>query len=173
MTFIDHGQFESDKVAGDAAIPRNDQTARLPRANTFLGAELHWSGQSRRGQIRDLSEGGALMVVTPPPAAGTRVILVRGPHRLSASVAWSDANRCGVRFDHPVVVADLISGKGTAQPIAPAPSLDCTISVGLLAELCAQADRLAQQIAVAGVSPSLQAECLALAHALHRVRAAN
>lgn len=173
MTFINHGQFEKAASSAAAAVEGNALPSRLPRANTSLGAELHWSGISRRCQVRDLSEGGALLVVDAPPAKDTRVLLVRGQHRLGASIVWSDARRCGLRFDHAVVVADLISGKGAPSIAAPAAAATHSIPAEVLTELCARADRLAAAIGqVAGIGPSVQADCLALAHALHRLRLA-
>ena len=170
MTFINHGQFDGDTPARDGPLERNDHAARLPRANTFLGAELQWSGVSRRCQVRDLSEGGALLVVDAAPAKGTRVLLVRGSHRLGSTIVWSDAKRCGLRFDHPVIVTDLISGKGTSPAATPVRAATHIVSAEVIGELCALADRLAAASAIGGSDPSLQADSLALAHALHRIR---
>ncbi|NNM75970.1 PilZ domain-containing protein [Sphingomonas sp. ID1715] len=174
MTFVNHGQFDNGEPGSGAPFARNALPARLPRANTFLGADLQWAGLSRRCQVRDLSEGGALLAIESPPPMGTRALLIRGPHRVAAGIVWSEAKRCGLRFEHPVVVADVISGKGAAQP-APtgAPDGDVGAATVAIGELCSRADRLAAAIGqVPGIDPLLQADMVALAHALHRIRAA-
>jgi hypothetical protein len=171
MTFINHDRLDNATLAGQAELERNDLAARLPRSNTFLGAELHWSGAFRPCQVRDLSEGGALLVVDSAPPAGTRALLVRGPHRLGAFIVWSDAKRCGLRFDHTVIVADLISGKGAGPTGPPVVEANHSVPTAAIADLCSRADRLSAAIEQsAGPNSSIHAECVALAEALQRIR---
>lgn len=163
MTYHDR---DSVRSASDAPQERR------PRSSTFLGAELHWPANERRAQVRDLSETGALVVTEAPPAPGTRVLLLRGEHRLHAQVVWSSGHRCGLRFDHSVSVAEVIRGSLLQNKAGVTPAAAASGSSDPLDTICEQANRIA--LALAGGESDgvdLHAQALELVHLLRRFRA--
>ena len=68
------------------------------RLSIYLAASLYCDGVSFPVRIRNISSSGALLDTTPPPPVGSLVQLVRGSVIAHALVAWSDGNRCGLKF---------------------------------------------------------------------------
>lgn len=82
--------------AGGSAPLRWEEKRRHPRVAVSWDAELEEAGTRRTARLRDISRGGAFVVVSAPPAAGHELRLkIFLPHAaplvLNASVAWSNA----------------------------------------------------------------------------------
>ena len=78
-----------------------------PRRKLFQPCELDVAGASRRVHLLDLSETGAQVNGTSPPAAGSLVTLDCSGWRRSARVAWVRGQRFGVTFVAPLTPTQL------------------------------------------------------------------
>lgn len=90
-----------DSMSSDA-----DHNRQQNRDSLFLIAQFRESAKRRvvsQVRVRNLSAGGLMADYTAPIASGTAVELdVRGIGWIPGRVAWSEAGRIGVAFDHPV-----------------------------------------------------------------------
>jgi len=85
-------------VAGAASPvpPSWEEKRRHPRVAVSWQTEIEEAGVSRAARLRDISLGGAFVVVSAPPAAGCELRLTifpphAAPLALTAAVAWSNA----------------------------------------------------------------------------------
>jgi hypothetical protein len=95
---------------------------RAPRTNLLLAATIEGAFGTAAVRIRNLSEGGAMIEGTALPDIGEEVTLRRNALAVTASAAWRDGRRCGLRFDRRISVAQWAGGVATAAAPAPAPS---------------------------------------------------
>jgi hypothetical protein len=65
-------------------------------------------------RIRNMSAGGALIDGPDIPAAGARVLLVRGSLRASGHVAWREKGQAGIAFEAAVKTSLWIAKAGHA-----------------------------------------------------------
>lgn len=74
----------------------------------------------RYGQLANISELGARMELTLPPARGVTVLLQWGAHEVFCKVAWVQDKACGLAFESPLPahVMEDITGE-TAPPAGP------------------------------------------------------
>ncbi len=85
------------------------------RTNLMLAATIAADGRFAAVRIRNLSEMGALLEGSGLPEKGTVVLVKRGDLAISATVAWSAGDRCGVRFDRPTAINEWTGGKPAPQ----------------------------------------------------------
>ena len=83
---------------------------RAPRTNLLLAATVRTDFGGAPVRIRNLSEGGAMVEGAALPAVGERLTLSRAQLAVGATVAWRTGDRCGVRFDRTVSVAQWAAG---------------------------------------------------------------
>ncbi len=99
----DHGGQDAhfDTSSSDA-----DQNRHQNRDSLFLIAQFRESARRRvvsQVRVRNLSPGGLMADYSAPIAPGTAVeVDVRGIGWIPGRVAWCEAGRIGVAFDHPV-----------------------------------------------------------------------
>jgi hypothetical protein len=94
--------------------PQTADPRENPRTNMFLGAVIREPGLSFPVKVRNMSVSGALVEGAALPEEGAEVQLVRGSLALSATVAWSAAGRCGLRFSSPACVRDWLAPSANA-----------------------------------------------------------
>lgn len=87
-----------------SSSPRTADARATPRASIYLAAALYCDGTSSPVKIRNISDTGALLEGDLIPAAGALVQLVRGGLIAHGLVAWSEEQRCGLRFSGRVDV---------------------------------------------------------------------
>lgn len=86
------------------------------RSNIFVAAIISSAQFTGPVRIRNISRQGALIEGGALPSQGSRVRVSRGSLRASGIIAWSKANRAGIRFESVVAVADwLPRGPRTQQ----------------------------------------------------------
>lgn len=81
--------------------PHHAQRAH-PRHKLFQPAEVRTAGGAARVHLLDISPGGARLHAADGLAPGTRVVLHFAGERQSATVAWANGAKCGVRFCFPL-----------------------------------------------------------------------
>src|SRR5690606_39073523 len=54
------------------------------------------------GELRDLSETGARVQTTDPPAEGTAALLKWASERVACHVIWTRDDMCGLGFESPI-----------------------------------------------------------------------
>lgn len=80
------------------------------RRPVLLRAALHTLTASRPVTLFDVSRTGARLGMPQPLKSGEQVWLTITPSELFATVVWTEADQCGIRFDEPLgdaVLADL------------------------------------------------------------------
>jgi hypothetical protein len=58
--------------------------------------------------VKNLSCTGAMIEGTTVPPTGREVILRAGPLDCFAEVVWTEGNRCGLRFDEPIEMSEVL-----------------------------------------------------------------
>lgn len=85
----------------DAESQRRDQ-----RDSLFVLARIKFEGDGGEGaavRVRNVSSGGLMAEVADDYRPGLRVeITLEGIGEVAGSVAWAEAGRIGVAFDHPI-----------------------------------------------------------------------
>lgn len=84
---------------------------RAPRKNIFLAASIVAGALKADVRIRNMSEGGAMIEGSVLPSTGCPLVLKRAEIEIGGMVVWSQAGRCGVRFDGLAYVDEWIAGK--------------------------------------------------------------
>ena len=93
---------------------------RQLRQSTLIAARMHSEAGWSDVVIRNLSANGAMLQVPAPPQRGTYVEVRRGTSVIVGRTIWSDAGRCGIRTQDPVLVDRWLSGTGAqSEPIEP------------------------------------------------------
>lgn len=85
---------------------------RDPRTNTMLAATIDMGGVRSDVFLRDVSSTGALMEGPNLPGTGEQLMLERGSIKVRAVVIWRQDRRCGINFERPVVVAEMMRRVG-------------------------------------------------------------
>ena len=95
-----------------------DQRSVQHRSRVMLAATIVTSGFSVDVRIRNLSRSGALIEGDSMPPAGSTIEVLRNFQSVRAQVVWSKPNRCGVKFDEPVVIEEWVGStlRAPAQP---------------------------------------------------------
>ena len=88
---------------------------RAPRTKLLLAATVEDAIGRSAVRIRDLSEGGALLEGARLPAVGERLTLSRADLAMPATVAWRTGERCGIRFERAISVAQWAAGLRVAS----------------------------------------------------------
>jgi hypothetical protein len=135
-----------DQIEGDKRSVQH-------RSRVMLAATIVTSGFSAEVRIRNLSRSGALVEGDAMPEAGATVEILRNLHSARAQVVWSKPNRCGVKFDEPVVIEEWVgSTLRAAPPPEPARELEERTTGPLPAWLVAEGsaagleDRLSKRV---------------------------
>lgn len=79
------------------------------RSNMFLAAVLRGDNFSAPVKVRNMSPNGALVEAAAVPDRGAEVQLIRGSMIVPATVIWSAAGRCGLRFGSLACVRDWLT----------------------------------------------------------------
>ena len=83
-----------------------DSQRRDTRDSLFVLARLRPEGEAGEGdqvRVRNVSSGGLMADASDGYRPGMRVdVILESIGTLSGSVAWSEAGRIGVAFDHPI-----------------------------------------------------------------------
>lgn len=88
---------------------------RDPRTNTMLAAQIELDGARADVFLRDVSSTGASMEGPRLPNAGETIMLERGTIRIRANVVWRQDRRCGINFERPVQVAEMMRRVGAGS----------------------------------------------------------
>lgn len=85
------------------------------RSSMFLAAVLRAGAEQAPVKVRNMAPNGAMIETPVTPVVGSDVILMRGALKARATVMWTSATRCGVRFVSEVSVKDWLAPPGKAQ----------------------------------------------------------
>jgi hypothetical protein len=88
---------------------------RDERTHLFLVATLTAGTASTPVRVRNLSPTGALVESSALPAAGSMIVLRRGPLEAIGRVAWMAAGRAGLSFTAPVIVSAWLPTRESAR----------------------------------------------------------
>ena len=98
--------MEQGSIGNKAEESGPDSQRRDERDSLFLLAKLKIEGQGGDGgvvRVRNVSAGGLMADASDEFRPGTRVaILLDGIGSIAGTVAWAEAGRIGVAFDHPI-----------------------------------------------------------------------
>lgn len=84
---------------------RNER--RELRASLCVPVTLESAGQVLNGQLKNLSEGGAMVEASGALPIGNAVTLNCGSAAANGTVAWEHENCCGIQFDTPMDEAQI------------------------------------------------------------------
>ena len=97
-------------------VPMDSKSRRSSeRTNTFGILTVFSDGVAQPGRIRNLSTDGAMIETVDPFQTGAEVVLKRGEQQQAGKVTWANGNRCGVKFDHEVVVKKWLNEPRASQ----------------------------------------------------------
>lgn len=80
-----------------------------PRAYVVLPASAEAISGHRRVKLLDVSRTGARIEGRDLPATGKDIVLRCGQVDTFGTIAWSAGQRCGMQFDEPLAVNELLS----------------------------------------------------------------
>jgi hypothetical protein len=80
-----------------------------PRAHIVLPATLDALSGRKQTNLLDISREGARLEGGDLPATGKDIILRCGAVDTFGTVVWAVAGRCGVLFDEPIGLAELVA----------------------------------------------------------------
>lgn len=99
MISVDHG------LSGDGGETDDEAQRRDTRDSLFVLAGIRPEGRDafERVRVRNVSSGGLMAETRETYAACDRIeLLLEGLGTVAGSVAWAEAGRIGVAFDHPI-----------------------------------------------------------------------
>jgi hypothetical protein len=109
----------------DMVLPRVAQ-AQSPmerraagRAHTDCPARLQTPGGDWHGRLWDLSEEGARVQVSNPPAQGVMCLISWQANELFCRIVWTADDMCGVLFERPISRAVVQQTLGEPEPEIP------------------------------------------------------
>jgi hypothetical protein len=97
---------EESPIGSHTPETGGESQRRDQRDSLFVLAKLRPEGDGGEGdtvRVRNVSSGGLMADASDHYRAGARVeVDLEGIGTMSGSVAWSEAGRIGVAFDHPI-----------------------------------------------------------------------
>lgn len=100
------------------------QLQRSPRRKVVLTGMLQSLAGTQQVSVRNLSATGALIEGTTVPPEGREVILKAGKLDCFCRVVWAEGNRCGLEFDEPIAMADVLELHGVTAEAARQASIE-------------------------------------------------
>jgi hypothetical protein len=98
--------MEETPIGSHSSDSGPESQRRDPRDSLFVLARIKVEGDAGEGtsvRVRNVSSGGLMADVPDDYRPGMRVeIALEGIGEVAGSVAWAEAGRIGVAFDHPV-----------------------------------------------------------------------
>lgn len=88
---------------------------RPARTNLLLAAAIETRMGALAVRVRNLSEGGAMLEGDALPNPGDPLVLVRGNLRVAGMCVWNRGQRCGVKLDRPISVAQWSAMRGATS----------------------------------------------------------
>jgi hypothetical protein len=95
-------------------VPKRDQK----RVRVWLAGVIGGADWQQDVQVRDLSEGGALLSCEMPPPVDTELTLYSGSVEIPARVAWAGNHWVGVKFLAPIDVHKITSQIGSPMRVS-------------------------------------------------------
>lgn len=95
------------------SVHNDDRIA--PRINLFLSAILACNGRRIPVRIRDISASGARVDGGNLPEPGTAIEIIRADKTLTGQTIWKQQNRCGIRFDTEIDLAQWTPTKSSQK----------------------------------------------------------
>ncbi len=114
LSGIGRGKMMRLNTAFGAAQQPQAPLQRSPRRKVVLKGVLEAIGGTQQVAVRNLSATGAMVEGVSLPAEGREVILKAGPLDCFCRVAWSEGNRCGLAFDEPIAMAEVLALHGVS-----------------------------------------------------------
>ena len=90
-------------------VPSLSSPPRSPRRRVVLRGRVESLNGHFPVSVKNLSCTGAMVEGASVPLSGRDVILRAGTLDCFATVVWSEGNRCGLRFDEPIDMADVLA----------------------------------------------------------------
>lgn len=93
------------------------------RFRIAIPVQVQMPSGTRYGQLCDISEGGAKILLDKPPSKGATVLLAWATHEEFCKVMWVTMETCGVQFERPISRAVVLATTGQdegspAEPVA-------------------------------------------------------
>ena len=89
-----------------------------PRARIGLQATLETLESRRSVLLENISATGARIQLADPPRPGSDVIIQCGQIDVMARVTWASRDTCGIHFDDPAKLDDILQLKAESERIA-------------------------------------------------------
>jgi hypothetical protein len=106
-------------MSGQSPETGAEPQRRDPRDSLFVLARIKPEGQAGEGtqvRVRNVSSGGLMADASDEYRPGMRIqVTLEGIGEVVGSVAWAEAGRIGVAFDHPVDKALARKTKGKSE----------------------------------------------------------
>ena len=100
------GKVEETPIGNHTPDGEPESQRRDPRDSLFVLARIKPEGSAGEGtsvRVRNVSAGGLMADVADDYRPGMRVeVSLEGIGDMAGSVAWAEAGRIGVAFDHPI-----------------------------------------------------------------------
>jgi len=110
---MDNSAIGKDSMETSAAA---EAQRRDTRDSLLVLAQLKHEGEIGGGvtvRVRNVSSGGLMAEVGEDYRPGDRIeVTLEGPGTVSGAVAWAEAGRIGVAFDHPIDKSRARKSKG-------------------------------------------------------------
>ena len=103
----------AQSTAATTAGRRSHSRVRLDFPAEFLLIEGH-----RRCRLKNISVTGCSLTLPEPPRPGAHGFVRFAGLELFAQVVWSNAGMCGVEFDDPLPLAQVVALRELASSIA-------------------------------------------------------
>lgn len=94
------------------------QMQRSPRRKVVVTGMLEAVTGTQKVSVKNLSCTGAMIEGTTVPPKGREVILKAGKLDCFCRVVWSEGSRCGLEFDEPIPMADVLELHGITAEAA-------------------------------------------------------
>lgn len=97
------------ELLANPAVMDNGWRPRTPRVEIDRMATLRWGAHTNWVQVRDISQSGVKVESDPAPAPGEEIVVTLDGFRpLHAVVRWNNEGHCGIAFNQPIPLAELI-----------------------------------------------------------------
>lgn len=95
-----------------------------PRATIVLSASIEALSGVKSARLLDVSLTGARLEGRELPVVGKEVIAICGAVEAFGTIVWAGSGRCGIQFDQPISVQELLTLRDlslAAEPCASSP----------------------------------------------------
>jgi hypothetical protein len=126
--------LESTTVSLSTAVPRPVERRSDERISPMLRVAklIKPSGEQQLIRIKNMSAGGLMAIVNPPPQPGEQVEMELSVQRIGSTVVWIRGDVIGFKFDNNLDLGELLAGRKPRLGFRPRPprlEIACKASV--------------------------------------------